>query len=94
MTKITFKKGEHPSEKIKTGDWFIVDSSGTQTLCVLSQTSAGVINLIAITEDDANRQFSDGTSCKTIRSITHDEFLRISDNGKARKVQVEIIVTE
>ena len=98
MTKITFKTDDKALTKYAVGDWVMLrDFDGEETLHVIAQTAKGMVNIIAIESDDANRNAdpiewdTDGGSYQALSQSVIDFFCR--GGYTIRKVDVEIIVS-
>lgn len=85
----------------QVGSWVLITTSMSTTLCVIAQTEASIITLIAIEEiDDKNRKLDanrmlapfklSGTHSKL--STTDINFLTKSGDWKIEKVNVQINV--
>lgn len=55
MIKVNIEKPEVKKEPIKVGDWFFISNNEYEELVVIAQVGNGLINLIGINENEANR---------------------------------------
>lgn len=98
MTKIIDKRTDTNIVTYAIGDWVWYTEEGVKCLCVFTQTSGGMVQLIAISNDDANRC---GDACDiheergTHKKLSDVTIRRLTNHGNAtiEKVNVSIEIT-